>query len=461
MREVLKAVSYIISEEDILAISQPLSPEVGYLLPSGTVEPGELPANAALREAQEETGLVGLKLGRSLGVVRYDMRPIRREVQVRHFFEVESVTNTARNWNHYEAHPSAGGEPIPFQLIWLPLKSVASATFSVGHGQLLPSRTPRGEEMRHSSTTALFNKARAGRLKRTQAFAEALAAAEVNVPPPSSETPVTTQAMIAQIFCQLSVCTQINDVSGLDQIDSRARAVCAAPLDARVLTVSASECTRYDLDTFDSPIFIVNGPAVTSGVELSGKSLRVETALRALSELGYREYVDSIGICCIVEHCDRLEPNRSYTLSATPGTVYVSDIDSQVRMMEQLLHESIHNWLNDAMYALNEKWNDEREWWSPWKNEKRPTYGMLHAAYVFAILVDFFQTCCDDHKLSDFDRAYAAERLVSESNVLVSVIDTLPEVLDIIQDRVLRMFISLKLNTSLNIAIGVLQSAQR
>lgn len=459
MREVLKAISYVTSEHGILAISQPLSPEVGYLMPSGTVESGELPASAALREAEEETGLGGLRLGQSLGVVRYDMRPIRREVQVRHFFKLEASAKTSRTWNHYEAHPSSGGPAIPFELIWLPMDAVAAETFSVGHGQMIPSLTRQAGWIRHPAAAALLEKARLGRLRRTQTFSEALAAAEVFVPALGTETSVVTQAQIAQIFCQMSICTQRNDTASLSLVDSLAHKMLATRPSSRILTLSSSDCKRYDLPMFESPIFIVNESTLNLAAESS--SPPVQVALNVLDRMGYREYIDSIGICCIVGQCDRLEPNRSYTLSATPGTIYVTGIDSQVRMMEQLLHESIHNWLNDVMYALGENWNDERAWWSPWKNEERPTYGMLHAAYVFAVLIEFFQICSNDDRLNEFDRAYAAERLVSESIVLTSVIDTLPDVLAVVKDKVLQMFISLKLNASLNIASEVLRGTQK
>ncbi len=42
-------------------------PHAGIQLPAGTVDPGESPADAALREAWEETGLADLRVHRSLG----------------------------------------------------------------------------------------------------------------------------------------------------------------------------------------------------------------------------------------------------------------------------------------------------------------------------------------------------------------------------------------------------------
>jgi 8-oxo-dGTP pyrophosphatase MutT (NUDIX family) len=50
-------------------------PFAGLQLPAGTVEPGETPEAGALREAQEETGLVALEIVRRLDVVETDLRP--------------------------------------------------------------------------------------------------------------------------------------------------------------------------------------------------------------------------------------------------------------------------------------------------------------------------------------------------------------------------------------------------
>lgn len=53
-------------------------PYAGIQLPAGTIEEGETPEQAALREAYEETGLTGLTLGRYLGMEEYRCPPTTR-----------------------------------------------------------------------------------------------------------------------------------------------------------------------------------------------------------------------------------------------------------------------------------------------------------------------------------------------------------------------------------------------
>lgn len=52
-------------------------PYAGIQLPAGTVEEGESAVDAALREAQEESGLEGLEWGEMLGVEREELPPAR------------------------------------------------------------------------------------------------------------------------------------------------------------------------------------------------------------------------------------------------------------------------------------------------------------------------------------------------------------------------------------------------
>jgi len=55
-------------------------PYAGVQLPAGSVDPGESPAAAGLREAREETGLQALNLLRSLGKMEYPLPRDRRAI---------------------------------------------------------------------------------------------------------------------------------------------------------------------------------------------------------------------------------------------------------------------------------------------------------------------------------------------------------------------------------------------
>ena len=67
-----KAFAYITQGHRLLVFTHPDAPEAGTQVPAGTIEHGETPEDAALREAREETGLSLLTVVRFLGTSRYD-----------------------------------------------------------------------------------------------------------------------------------------------------------------------------------------------------------------------------------------------------------------------------------------------------------------------------------------------------------------------------------------------------
>ena len=75
MHTIEKVLAYITNRDNLLVFRHVDIPEAGLQVPAGTVQDGESPERAVLREAQEETGLKDLVLVRSLGKTRIDMTP--------------------------------------------------------------------------------------------------------------------------------------------------------------------------------------------------------------------------------------------------------------------------------------------------------------------------------------------------------------------------------------------------
>ena len=137
-----KVFAYITSQDHLLVFSHPDFPEAGIQVPAGTVEPGETLPAAVLREAYEETGLIGLKLVGYLGSCIYDMSPWGGHAsQHRHFFHLELNGESPSLWQHQEA---SGGkrDPILFELFWAKLPSGVPELIA-GHGQMLSALLAR------------------------------------------------------------------------------------------------------------------------------------------------------------------------------------------------------------------------------------------------------------------------------------------------------------------------------
>ncbi|MFI5275136.1 MAG: NUDIX domain-containing protein [Ktedonobacterales bacterium] len=118
-----KVLAYITHGPRLLVLRQPDLPEAGLQVPGGTVEAGELPAAAVLREAWEETGLAGLALVGLLGERTFDMRPYgHAETHHRWFYHLRCAGAVPATWRHFERTPSDGAPgPISFDFSWVAL----------------------------------------------------------------------------------------------------------------------------------------------------------------------------------------------------------------------------------------------------------------------------------------------------------------------------------------------------
>lgn len=137
---VRKAVAYVVHRERLLVFTHDdVSIEVtGVQVPAGTVEAGESPAEAVVREVLEETGL-RTRIVQELGVEQYDVRPAKDEVHERHFFQLAPVEDSVpERWQAGEGYPS-GGDPQRWTCGWTPLEHghVLSAGFGARLGRVM------------------------------------------------------------------------------------------------------------------------------------------------------------------------------------------------------------------------------------------------------------------------------------------------------------------------------------
>jgi 8-oxo-dGTP diphosphatase len=87
-----KVVAYIVRDDRIVVFTHADHSwdQAGLQVPSGTIRKGELPEDAVLREAFEETGLEGLRIVRYLGMGEYDLRPYADAIHARHYSSARS-----------------------------------------------------------------------------------------------------------------------------------------------------------------------------------------------------------------------------------------------------------------------------------------------------------------------------------------------------------------------------------
>ena len=148
-----KAFAYVTHDhpeygQRLLIFSHPNAPEAGLQVPAGTIQPGESPDAAVLREAHEETGLDDFDLVGFLGERLFDCAPFGRdEVHQRYFFHLRYRGDPPEVWRNYEPDPDtgpeAGGEVGPlFELFWVRLPDGVPDLIA-DHDALLPTLIAR------------------------------------------------------------------------------------------------------------------------------------------------------------------------------------------------------------------------------------------------------------------------------------------------------------------------------
>lgn len=132
-----KVVCYVIRDRRLLVfrhLDQPWDLS-GLQVPAGSIERGESPEAAAIREATEETGLDRLRVVRKLGELDYDMAPYRSEVHHRHVIQLELDGEAPELWVSYENDAGDGSPPMRLECYWIPLTQ--GHVLSAGQGALL------------------------------------------------------------------------------------------------------------------------------------------------------------------------------------------------------------------------------------------------------------------------------------------------------------------------------------
>ena len=119
-----RAYAYITRGSRLLLFTQPGAPEAGIQVPAETIEPGENPRDAVMREAKEETGLTGLRYERFLVRDTRDMRDCGSdELQHRWFFHLSVEGPTEETWRHRE-HSEDGPLIHPRDFLWADVRAL-------------------------------------------------------------------------------------------------------------------------------------------------------------------------------------------------------------------------------------------------------------------------------------------------------------------------------------------------
>ena len=152
MSQIEKVYAYITRAGQLLVFRHVDYPDAGIQCPVGTVDRGETPDQAVLREASEETGLEDLAVKMFLGEDEYPASSTTPgRILRRYFYHLACPKDVPEIWQHQEHHPSDGTPgPIRFEFYWLAIDEADGELdpyFSTMLDKLLTSLTNPQEDM--------------------------------------------------------------------------------------------------------------------------------------------------------------------------------------------------------------------------------------------------------------------------------------------------------------------------
>jgi 8-oxo-dGTP pyrophosphatase MutT (NUDIX family) len=449
-----KATVYVKHQDKILAFRHSKYPEVGLQVPSGTIEDGETPVEAAKRELFEESGIdLPLESFEAVSVLEHDMRPFKSEIHTRHFFQVEIEEKPAESWGHLETHSSSDYEEEEFVFEWVSASSNLSGALSVGLGKGLPKGAGVGmENIERPEYGAVRQHLQNYRENRLQVLLKAFSQFGLKdlEYPNFEQIRAASFSLLEHLAHHLIYLQEHGHQTNEEDILRDLREILNNNSD--ILIFDSADCLHVPSENYESPIFLAIGRQALGGGPQNLRDSLCRESLSLIKGLGMGDTCHGhFGTIILLENKDLFSASNSYTLSGVRSTIYGDFVGSVFRMGETILHEATHNWLNDCLRAFSVDLNPEDRWYSPWRKKLRPSVGMLQAGMVFARLIQYFKKGLESGNLDPVDALYAEKRLETEFKILKEHLPILISVFDEIQQEPLRSVCAEELNRAINI----------
>ncbi|MDO0925047.1 HEXXH motif-containing putative peptide modification protein [Streptomyces sp. TG1A-8] len=168
----------------------------------------------------------------------------------------------------------------------------------------------------------------------------------------------------------------------------RARAVPTAV--GPVMVVRAADCDAVDDDRLGSQMYLLGTPADEDAARRERIARTLNEAVDAALAVGSEVLRSSTAVVIWTEAVPLGATCRSYTFDFLPGTVVLNWTEEPLRLGETLVHEATHSWLNESLQSEGVVFEEGGpRFHSPWKNEDRPVFGIVHAALAFANVIHY------------------------------------------------------------------------
>lgn len=201
-----------------------------------------------------------------------------------------------------------------------------------------------------------------------------------------------------------------------------------------ILILNSQTCLLHNDDCLDSPIFLTSNAALLG--EPPVKHMYLDQIIECISVSGLLNFVEfNVGLIVLMESRNFGESTNSFCVSPLLGSLFMDYTDDVIIAGEILIHESIHNWLNQCLLALNIELPLQPTWYSPWKKIQRNAFGIIHATAAFSIVAKYMNYFTDASNILTTTQEYYQFRYDTQVQQLKKMESSFREALELINDR--------------------------
>ena len=203
--------------------------------------------------------------------------------------------------------------------------------------------------------------------------------------------------------------------------------------------VDAKSCLSPGREGYDSELYLLS-PSSTISTEMSDEIQKAKDIIRKTTFSEINDRLSEVAIICL-EYQVFPKTNQSYTIQDIFQTIYLDVYEHPLLTAESIVHEMAHLTLNQHCYVNSLVFDNEKTFYSPWKEKHRPLFSFLHSLVAFFQVVDFLLEVKPLFKNDKVAEDYLNMKIPFELKNINSIIVSAQETAHFINDPFLKGFL--------------------
>ncbi|MFF4531644.1 HEXXH motif-containing putative peptide modification protein [Streptomyces sp. NPDC001407] len=184
----------------------------------------------------------------------------------------------------------------------------------------------------------------------------------------------------------------------------------------------------------ETPYYVL-GPRSRPAPEALG--VLVARAFAHVDETGLGPLVAAhAAVVCLTGQRRPEQLMRNFSITNLPATLFTDHLGDPAVLGRELVHEAAHNWLNDALAALDLTIPSDQSFFSPWRGTHRPAFGFLHACFAFPLTMIYAARALPT--ATGTAHTVLADHLHQHQAHLAAVTQDFPQALNLVRNTGLR-----------------------